>query len=88
MPNPLLTLRVRPKPPYPQDEGAVTLMAEHRPRGGYAIRMRFDDNLAEYNPLTARSLTEPVFHDDDPERGFLRAREWLERHFEILGERL
>lgn len=87
MAAPQQELRIRPKPPYPQEEGIVTLRADERPNGSYAIRMDFDDSLASCNPLTERSLTEPVFYDEDPMEGFARAREWLTRHFVILAER-
>lgn len=84
-PMPVIVLRVRTRPPYAPAEGVVRLVAEPRARGGFAVRLDVSVEIAETNPLTPRSRTDPVFLCDEAEGGFQRATEWVEEHFEVLG---
>jgi hypothetical protein len=79
------TLLVRTLPPYPRCDGTVTLAADPRPDGAWQVRFALGPELEPYNPVTAHSMTEPVFFAPTPEDGFGRAIEWLRRHFAVLG---
>lgn len=82
---PEMSLRVRTQPPYAPAEGLVTLTAQPRPTGGFAVVLEVSTELDATNPLTDRSRTDPIFLCDEAGAGFQLATEWIENHFEVVG---